>query len=68
MAKDRIAYHGEPGEVQFVVSGKSGDAAKDWYMEQNPNGGVMLRVAGFGNVFLTQTDADEDLEYVSRAK
>jgi hypothetical protein len=36
-------------------------------VEQNPDGGVMLRVAGFGDVFLTQTDVDEDLEFISRA-
>lgn len=67
MAKDQIAYHGEHGEVQFVVNEKTGDAARDWYVEQNPDGGVMLRVAGFGDVFLTQIDVDEDLEFISRA-
>ncbi len=65
-AGDRITYHGETGKVEFVITGKTGDAAMDWYVEQYPGGGFMIAAQGFGNVFLTESDIDEDLEFVSR--
>jgi hypothetical protein len=65
-AGDRITYHGEPAEVHFVVTGKSGDAATDWYVDQYPGGGFMITAKGFGKVFLSADDIDEDLEFVSR--
>ncbi|HEV2493542.1 MAG TPA: bifunctional methylenetetrahydrofolate dehydrogenase/methenyltetrahydrofolate cyclohydrolase FolD [Terriglobia bacterium] len=64
---DQIKYHGESGEVEFVVSGFQGDPARDWYLKEFPGGGIMIRANGLGNVFLTQTREDEDLEFVSRA-
>lgn len=64
---DRITYHGESGEVEFVVTAKTGDAAMDWYVDQNPDGGIMLKVNNFGNVFLNCIPGDEDLQFVSRA-
>lgn len=65
-AGDRIKYHGESGQVEFVVSRPQGDPAHDWYLQEFPGGGIMIRAAGFGNVFLTETRED-DLEFVSRA-
>jgi hypothetical protein len=63
---DRVAYHGEPGEVEFVVVNPTGDPAMDWYVEQFPGGGFMINAKGFGKVFLGETDIDEGLEFVSR--
>ncbi len=63
---DRIIYHGQPGKVEFVITGKSGDPALDWYVEKYPGGGFMITAAGFGNVFLTETDIDEVLRLLSR--
>lgn len=48
---DIVTYHGEPGEVEFVVAEKTADAAMDWYLEQYPGGGIMLRLSNLGNVF-----------------
>lgn len=64
---DHITYHGQPGVIEFLVTGKTGDPAMDWYLENNPRGGFMIRAADFGNVFLTDSDTDEDLDFVSRA-
>jgi hypothetical protein len=64
---DRILYHGEPGEVEFVVADRTGDPSKDWYLEQFPGGGFMITAKGFGSVFLGEDDIDEDLEFVSRS-
>jgi hypothetical protein len=65
---DRVTYHGEPGEVEFVVANPTGDPAMDWYVEQFPGGGFMINAKGFGKVFLGETDIDEDLEFVSRGR
>jgi hypothetical protein len=64
--RDKVTYNGEPGEVEFVVAERTGDPAMDWYVEQFPGGGVMLRVRNHGNVFLTDTHEDEDLLLVQR--
>jgi acyl CoA:acetate/3-ketoacid CoA transferase len=63
---DRISYHGESGKVDFVVTEKTGRPEMDWYIEQDPEGGVMLTANGFGNVFLTEANIDEDLDFISR--
>lgn len=60
---DRILYHGEAGQVEFVA--KLGDPETGWYVEQF-GGGCMILVPSFGCVFLSKTDEDEDLEFVSR--
>jgi len=62
---DRIIYHGEPGAVEFIVAGTTGDPSNDWYLEQFPGGGVMIVAKGFGSVFLSESDIDENLEFVS---
>jgi hypothetical protein len=49
------------------VTDKTGDAAMDWYLDQYPSGGIMLKVNNFGNVFLSDIEEDEDVEFVSRA-
>jgi hypothetical protein len=63
---DRVVYHDDPGEVEFVIARKSGDPALDWYLEEFPGGGFMIRSPSFGHVFLTEKDIDEDLHFVSR--
>jgi hypothetical protein len=63
---DRITYHGNPREVEFVLVDPTGEAATDWYLEKFPGGGIMINAKGFGNVFLEESDTDEDLEFVSR--
>jgi hypothetical protein len=63
---DRITYHGEPGEVEFVVTGLVGDSEMDWYAQQFPGGGIMVTASRFGNVFVGVDDIDETLEPKSR--
>ena len=65
---DQIIYDDELGEVDFVVSEKRGDVAMDWYIDQFPDGGVMITASTFGKVFLSEDDIDEDLRLVSRKK
>ena len=63
---DRITYNNEPGRVEFVVAEKTGDAAMDWYLQENPRGGFMISAKTFGNVFLTDSETDEDIVFVAR--
>jgi hypothetical protein len=63
---DHIRFHGEEGLVEFVVLDKVGDDALDWYLEEYPGGGLMLRANNFGNVFLRGNDIDEELVFLSR--
>ena len=50
-----------------MVTEKTGDAAMDWYLEENPRGGFMISAKTFGNVFLTGSETDEDMVFVARA-
>jgi hypothetical protein len=66
---DRVLFHYEPGEIEFVVDKIIGDAAMDWYMHEFGGGAMIKEPKHFGLVFL---DAEslldtEDLEFVSRA-
>lgn len=63
---DRVKYHDEPGEIEFVVTVPTGDASLDWYAEEYPGGGFMLVAKRFGRVFVATGDEDEELEFVSR--
>jgi hypothetical protein len=64
---DRIRYHGEPGGIEFVITEATGDPSRDWFLDEFPEGGVMLRATGFGSVFVTDTDREEDLELIARS-
>ena len=68
-AGDRIKYHDDPGEIEFVVTKPIGDQALDWFLEDHPDGGVMITAKVWGTVFLSAQGIpdDEDLEFVSRA-
>ena len=63
---DRITYHGNPREVEFVLVDPTGEAATGWYLEKFPGGGIMIYAEGFGNVFLEESDTDEDPEFLSK--
>ena len=66
---DRIVYHSQLAIVEFVVNEKTGDPAMDWYIDEFPGGGFMIRAPGFGSVFITDIDDEqEDLEFVSRGE
>jgi hypothetical protein len=52
MKGDRIRYHGEPGEVEFIAEGNDPDTA--WYVE-NFGEGCMITAAGFGSVYVPAT-------------
>jgi hypothetical protein len=65
---DRVLFHGEPGEIEFVADALIGDPAMDWYVEEHGGGVMVIEPKYFGQAFLTETQTEEDLVFVSRAE
>jgi hypothetical protein len=63
---DRVPFHGEPGEIEFIVDALSGDPAVDWYMKEHGPGVMVLEPKIFGRAFIRDTENAEDLVLVSR--
>jgi hypothetical protein len=63
---DRITYFDDFGQVEFVVSGISGNPLRDWYLQQNADGGLMITTSRFGRVFISASAIDYDLVFLSR--
>jgi len=64
-AGDRVLYAGEPGTIEFVASAT--DPETVWYVQEF-GGGCMLLVAPFGRLFLSDSQTDEDLDFVARSE
>lgn len=63
---DQVLFHGEPGEIEFIVDAIIGDPVMDWYVkEYGP--GVMLVERKAGRTFISDTEDAEDLVLVSRS-
>lgn len=61
---DRVLFHGETGEIEFVAEKFTGDPAMDWHVEDGP-GVMVLEPKHFGRAFLRNLD---HLVFVSRQK
>jgi hypothetical protein len=64
---DRVIFHGEPGEIEFVADPEVSDPETDWYAQEYGGGVMILEPKQFGRCFLAKTDTAEDLEFVSRS-
>jgi hypothetical protein len=64
---DRVTFHGEPGEIEYVVNGLVGDPAMDWNFNENGPGVLVREPKVFGRAYICATDNCEDLVFVSRA-
>lgn len=65
---DRVTYHGEPAEIEFVAEKLVGDAALDWYVTEHGGGVMIVEPKFFGHVFVHDTEDDEDLILIARAE
>jgi hypothetical protein len=63
---DRVTYHGEPGEIEFVADKIVGDSAMDWYVTEQGGEAMIIQPKVFGSVFVHDTENDEDLILVAR--
>jgi hypothetical protein len=66
MEADRICYFGDFGHVEFVVSAVTGNPLRDWYLQREPGGGLMIKTTRFGRVFISASAIDHDLVLLSR--
>jgi hypothetical protein len=66
---DRILYHGNPAEIEFVAS-NPGDPQSAWYIQEFGGGVMVLDPMVSGRTFIPsdQVPGDEDVEFVSRAE
>ena len=63
---DRVLFHGEPGEIEFVAEKLVGDSAVDWNIKENGPGVMIVEPKVFGHAYIRDTENNEDLEFVSR--
>lgn len=63
---DRVLFHGEPGEIEYVAEALTGDPAIDWNLKYNGPGVMILEPRFFGRVYLRDSEDAEDLAFVSR--
>jgi hypothetical protein len=63
---DRIRYAGGDGIIDFIADPDVADPGSDFYIDEF-GGGCMLLTEKFGSVFVQAPDAEEDLQFVSRA-
>ena len=65
MKGDRILFHGDPGEVEFIADGT--DPETDWFVKEL-GVGCMVTAKGQGSTYISPDNFDwEDVEFVSRA-
>jgi hypothetical protein len=62
---DKVLFHGERGQVEFVVDALVGAPAMDWYMKEHGPGAMIVEPTA-GRTFISDTENAEDLEFVSR--
>lgn len=65
---DRVTYHGEPGEIEFVAEKVVGDGEIDWHVREHGGGVMIIEPKDFGRVFVDNPENDEDLILIARAE
>jgi hypothetical protein len=64
---DVVRYHGELGEIEFVVDGPSLDPEIDWFFREIGAGVMIREPKHFGRVYVNEL-GDGLLEFVSRPR
>jgi hypothetical protein len=66
---DRILFHREPGEVEFVADPSDPlSDPHDWYIAELGGGLMIIEPKFFGRAFLRDPENAGDLDFVARAK
>jgi len=63
---DRVLFHGEPGEIEFVADPLIDDPETEWYVKEYGGGAMVVEPKVFGRAFLSHTEQNEDLALVTR--
>jgi hypothetical protein len=66
---DRVLFHGNPAEIEFVASDFD-DPGSEWYMQKFGGGVCVLDPMVSGSTFIPAAHLEnyEDLEFVSRSE
>ncbi len=64
---DKVLFHDEPGEIEFVVERLVGDPTIDWHMNEQGPGVMVLEPTSFNRAYVRDTQNIEDLQFVSRS-
>jgi hypothetical protein len=64
---DRVTFHGEPGQIEFVADPRAPTPETEWHVRELGGGVMVLEPKYFGRAFVTNTDDAEDLVFVRRA-
>jgi len=63
---DRVLFHDEPGEIEFIADPEKPEPHTEFYLRQH-GAGVMVRESKhFGTAFIPEVQFDTDLKFVSR--
>jgi hypothetical protein len=68
MKGDRVLFHRDPGEVEFVADPLFHDADTLWFVEQFGKGIKITKLKQFGTVFDDDPEEDDELEFVCRGE
>ncbi len=63
---DRVLFHGEPGEIEFVADPLIADPETEWYVKEFGGGAMVVEPKVFGRAFLSHTDQKNELVFVRR--
>ena len=67
-AGDQVRYRGEPGEIEFIVDADVSDPDSEWFLQEYGVGVMIRRNQALGQVYVTDTEQDDQLELVSRGR
>jgi hypothetical protein len=62
---DRVLFHGEPGQIEFVVDGFVGNPRIDWHMREHGAGVMVHEPKYFGSAYVREMT---HLVFVSRGQ
>jgi hypothetical protein len=65
---DKVLFHGEEGEIEYVAEGPVGDPAIDWNVKHNGPGVMILEPKFFGRVYIPASETSEELIFISRCQ
>jgi hypothetical protein len=63
---DRVLFHGDAGEVEFIADPLVKDSETDWYIQEYGGGAMILQAGELGRCFISDTQDAEDLVLISR--
>jgi hypothetical protein len=58
-----VLLHGEPGEIEFVAD--PAESPEDWLVKEQGGGIMVLELKVFGRLFISESQTDEHLTFVS---